>query len=75
MQYIKAATAISMASLNGHREGSLLRDGYNPTLRNVATALIEDGLGGLAGAAAGSVAGPAGALAGFCAGLAVTGYH
>ena len=40
MQYIKAASAIGMASLNGHREGSLR--GKNADLAFGAQCLYED---------------------------------
>ena len=71
MQYIKAASAIGMASLNGHQQGSFRG---KQAIDMYPTIAIENVNGALAGASAGMVAGPAGALAGGLAGVFYTGY-
>ena len=72
MQYIKAASAIGMASLNGHQHGSLR--GGKTEFDNGITVFSELGSAGLAGASAGSIAGPPGALVGAAAGVCHTLY-
>ena len=72
MQYIKAASAIGMASLNGHQHGSFRTPSQ---FDNAITVLSELGSAGLAGVSAGSIAGPPGALVGGIAGLGYTLYN
>ena len=72
MQYIKAASAIGMASLNGHQQGSFRGKSLIDTYPTIA---IENVNGALAGASAGMIHGPPGALAGAAAGICYTAYN